>query len=101
MLKPENKEFVALTWRDPHGRSDGISVHEMPHCPIIVTTYGWLMRQDDAGISIAAEWCSDQTMRQYTFVLASLIDSIEVIIPLKKVRAARVKKTAELVIAEA
>lgn len=79
MLKPSGKPFVAVTWRDPHGtgKTSCLFEHELPHSCILITTYGWLMRQDDKGVSLVGEIIGDASMRDYTFVPAELIDTIE------------------------
>lgn len=82
MLKPEgDKQFVAVTWRDAHGtgKTASFSEHELPHAPARVTTYGWLMRQDDKGLSIVGEIFSDGSMRDYTFIMTEVLEGIEVI----------------------
>ncbi len=100
MLKPPGDiRFVAVTWRDAKGSaSQAYEVHEMPHGPILVTTYGFLMRQDAVGISLCSEWFEDSTMRQYTFILTENLVTIEDIhIPLvKRVRKVKVVPPASV-----
>ncbi len=79
MLRPEGKKFVACTWRDPHGtgKTQCYEMHELPHSSVGVTTYGWLVRQDERGVSIIGEVISDGTVRDYTFVPTELIEEVK------------------------
>ena len=79
MLKPTDKRFVCVTWRDPHGtgKASCLYEHELPHSTVQISTYGWLMREDDKGVSVVGEIIADGSMRDYTFVPKELIDSIE------------------------
>jgi hypothetical protein len=79
MQRVEGKKFVACTWRDPHGsgKENCLYDHELPHAPVVVTTYGWLARQDDKGVSLVGEVISDGTMRDYTFVPTELIEEVK------------------------
>lgn len=85
MLKPTGKSLVAVTWRDPHGtgKTSCLYEHELPHSCVLITTYGWLMRKDEKGVSLVGEIIGDASMRDYTFVPTELIDKIEEI-PLRK-----------------
>lgn len=91
MHRPPNKPFVAVTWRDPQGARGPFSEHEVPHAPIEITTYGWLIRRDDQGVSLASEYCADNSYREYTFVLTELIlETVEI-----AVKKARIRRTKE------
>jgi hypothetical protein len=80
--------LVALTWLDAHGSISPSEVHEIPHAPIKITTYGLLMRDDEAGVSVANEACHDGTYRGVTFVPRGMVVSVEPVIKRKA------KKTA-------
>ena len=79
MIKPVGKVLVAVTWRDPHGtgKTSCFYEHELPHSCVMITTYGWLMRKDEKGVSLVGEMIGDASMRDYTFVPTELIDAIE------------------------
>jgi len=97
MQRVEGKKFVACTWRDPHGsgKENCLYDHELPHAPVVVTTYGWLARQDDKGVSLVGEVISDGTMRDYTFVPTELIEEVkEIKIP--KANGHRGKKAPQV-----
>lgn len=80
--------LVALRWKDAHGTAvDACAIHEIPHAAIEITTYGLLLRQDEAGVSIASEECKDGTYRGITFVPASLVVEIRPVKPARKKKA--------------
>lgn len=81
-----DKRLVKVIWLDAHASSTtAYAEHEIPHSAIEIQTVGWLLRQDDAGISVANEYCADATYRGYTFVPTALIKSVEdVVKPAKK-----------------
>lgn len=87
-----SEPLVKLTWLDAHGVSGttALSLHEIPHGAIEITSYGLLLRQDDSGISIASEVCADGTYRGYTFVPAGMLLKVEPVIKVKKPRKKRV-----------
>jgi hypothetical protein len=63
------KDLVAVTWNDAHGSSTtAYAEHEIPHAAIAITTYGLLLREDTAGVTIASEHCADNTYRGVTFI---------------------------------
>lgn len=68
------KELVSVKWLDAHGTSiTAYAEHEIPHAAYEVTTYGLLLREDDSGVSVAAEVCSDNTYRGVTFIPKGMI----------------------------
>ena len=87
--------LVSVEWSDAHSVSGttAMSLHEIPHAAIAVTTYGLLLRQDEIGVTVANEVCADGTYRGITFVPASLLLRVEVVRGGKKVR----KPKAQLV----
>ena len=47
------------------------------HKPKAITTIGWLLRQDEVGVSIANEYYDeDSTYRGRTFIMASMVQSV-------------------------
>ena len=77
---PKDLPFVLVRWRDPW--SDAVTsvtlkdVHET-HKPELIVTAGWLLLQDEEGVSLACEYCADGSFRGRSFIIASLISSIE------------------------
>ena len=65
---------VCVTWTDAHGNAFAIyEAHELPHAPAIVRTYGVLLREDDAGVSIANEVFEGGNFRGVTFIPKGMI----------------------------
>lgn len=82
-----NKPLVICTWLDAHGTGIGaLREHELPHEALKIHTIGWLLRDDDKGVSLAAEYCEDGAWRGVTFVPRVLVESVRAV---KKVRAPR------------
>jgi len=72
------KPLVSVRWRDAHGTSTtAYAEHEIPHAAIEITTIGFLLRRDEAGVSIAGEYCADNTYRGVTFIPSGM--TIEVV----------------------
>lgn len=72
--------LVAVTWEDAHGSGAGAyELHEIPHAPILVTTYGLLLREDEAGVTLSNEHYADSTYRGVTFIPSKMITLISVI----------------------
>lgn len=91
-----DKRLVKAVWLDAHASStSAYSEHEIPHAAIEITTVGWLLKQDDAGVSLANEWCADSTYRGYTFIPQVLIKSVVDIVKPKKPRVKLPKQPPE------
>lgn len=87
------KDLVAVKWLDAHGSSTtAYAEHEIPHAAIEITTYGLLLREDDAGVTVAGEWCKDNTYRGVTFIPKGMMVEIHRI---AGTRVKRKKKKAE------
>lgn len=70
-LKPV---LVSVRWMDAHGTATAVyEPHELPHKALEIVTYGLLLRDDEAGISIASEDCGAGTYRGVTFVPRALV----------------------------
>lgn len=75
-----SKHSVAIVvWDDAHGSATkDVTEAELPHAPVTMTTLGWVLRDDDKGISIACERFAEDGVdyyRGHTFVPRSLICS--------------------------
>lgn len=80
-----NRPLVKVEWLDAHGTATTVhSVDDIPHAGIVVQSYGILLRQDDAGVSIASEVCDDDSYRGYTFVPAGMVRSVAPVISVRK-----------------
>lgn len=73
-----HKPFVAIRWADAHcisGASE-LSETELPHAAAMYTLYGFVLRRDDVGITVAAEISDNNTYRGISFVPAGMIESV-------------------------
>lgn len=72
--------YVIVVWDDAHGSATGVvTLKDIPHKPIVMQTMGWLLREDEKGISLANERCldeGDESYRGHTFIPRSLVKSI-------------------------
>jgi hypothetical protein len=65
---------VEVTWNDAHGNALGeFAQHEIPHAPYVWTTIGYLLREDDNGISLAAEVGETNNFRGVSFIPKAMI----------------------------
>lgn len=88
------KPLVICTWLDAHGTGIGaLREHELPHEALEIHTVGWVLRQDEKGISLAAEECEDGAWRGVTFVPQVLIKSVKPVLPPRRVRPAKTAAT--------
>jgi hypothetical protein len=75
------KPLMALvTWLDPSSTASG-EVHHIDdltaaHGPVTVTTMGWVLKDDDKGMSVACESLGGGSYRGFTFILKALIVSV-------------------------
>jgi len=58
-----------VVWEDAHGSStEEVTLQDPPHSPVVVISYGYLLRNDEAGITVASEYTSNNTYRSYSFI---------------------------------
>ena len=75
-----DKPLVKITWQDAHASTTvAYADHEIPHAAMEIQTVGWLLKEDEAGVSVANEFCSDATYRGYTFVPRGMIKSVQLL----------------------
>ena len=91
--------FSELTWIDAW--CDGVDdttpedVH-MKHKPLLMITRGWVLKNDEIGVSMFYERCLDPpSFRGRTFVPAAMVRSLEPY-PKPKPRRARLAKSPEI-----
>jgi hypothetical protein len=77
-MKLLDKAFVAVRWADAHsaGSTTEYSEHELPHRSAHYTTYGFLLRRDDTGLTLATEHSDESTYRGVCFVPAAMVVEI-------------------------
>lgn len=81
-----------MTWRDAHGRSEEVAEKDIKHEAEIYRTYGWIIKSDEVGVSIAPEWnINSNTWRDVTFVDRPMVVSEQLLsLSKKKVKKAPV-----------
>ncbi len=94
------KDFplIAVIWKDAHGSAlSAYAPHEIPHKPMVMTTYGLRIRSDEEGVTVANEECGDGTYRGITFIPHGMVLEEIVLIPVKKQRKKTRKKKEAVV----
>lgn len=81
MIKLIGKPFAAVAWNDAHCISGATEMaeHEIPHAPAIYTAYGFILRQDEVGITLANEVSGENTYRSINFIPAGMIVEVQVL----------------------
>ena len=72
-------DMIILEWKDAHTSTDEFSFTELHerHKPWTITTVGWLLQNDEVGVSLANELTGTDTYRGHTFVLKSMVVSVK------------------------
>lgn len=72
--------LVTVTWHDAQANATREYSKARDHAPVTMHTVGWLMDQDDVGVSVCCErfqedgqWC----YRGHTFVPQGMVVSVE------------------------
>jgi hypothetical protein len=73
-----DKPFIACAWSDAHCISGAteLAEHEIPHAAATYTAYGFVLRSDDVGITIATEVSEQGTYRSINFIPRKMIQSV-------------------------
>lgn len=74
-MKTPNKPFAVVEWNDAHGGgADEFREETIKHGPVVYYTWGWVLRSDEVGVTLAAEWCpEDATYRSTTFIPRGMV----------------------------
>lgn len=76
-------KLVEVEWQDAHADLVESSTREDLddfHHPLVMRTVGWLLRDDQDGVTVANEHCSaDQTYRGRTFIPRPLVNRVRII----------------------
>lgn len=78
--------LVKVVWDDAWGEAEESFFYKdthVKHHPVVMHTVGWLLIDDEKGISIACERCLDEGEENYrgrTFIPKSLVRSITPIV---------------------
>lgn len=85
MLQPD-KDFAVVVWMDATGTLDETTPRDIKHKPDPIYSYGFVLRSDEAGISLAHEWMLDDDYRTVTFIPRGMVKE-EIVLKLTKKRA--------------
>jgi hypothetical protein len=68
---------AVVTWNDAHVVHGDVMPNDIDHEPILLHTAGWLIRDDDVGITLAFEYADeDGELRTTTFIPRGMIVSV-------------------------
>lgn len=72
-MKHPNKTFAVVSWGDAHSTEDEVKETEIKHEPWTIKTYGWVLRSDAVGVTLAGEWVDGGTWRARTFIPRAMV----------------------------
>lgn len=74
-----NLPLVIVEWNDAWTNEMGVTVEDVraSHKPMVVHTIGWLLLDDEIGVSLANEHFDDGSYRGRTFILRSMVVKVE------------------------
>jgi hypothetical protein len=74
-MKHPDKPYGVTIWNDAHGdSSQDFFETDLQHSPQRYQTYGWILRSDTIGITMAAEFCtSDSSWRSTSFIPRGMV----------------------------
>lgn len=84
-MNTPGRPFGRVVWNDAHTSTDQYTELDIDHKPAEVHTYGYILRSDDVGVTVASEWMGDG-YRNVTFVPRGMVIREELL------RLARMKK---------
>ena len=66
--------FALVIWDDAVVSSGDVRTEEIGHKAVRYHSAGWILRQNEVGVSVAAEWAPDEgTWRGVTFIPSGLL----------------------------
>jgi hypothetical protein len=72
--------FVEVIWNDAWGTVNvDVTVDAVPHAPKVMTTRGWLLKEDEIGVSVATEKSTEDGIDHYrghTFIPKGMVSSL-------------------------
>lgn len=95
------RPLVCVTWIDAHKDQDEHAARDIPHEAAVCRVYGLLLKQDEAGVTLADEetWLRDNevTYRGRTFIPAPfIVGEVRVVVPaVRPLRVRRKRRTAQ------
>ena len=89
---------VVVEWNDAHGSATtDYEPGNLPHQPLIMSTFGLLLKHDEVGATISGEMSEDGSYRGVTFVPAGMIRTVRTILPAAVRRGTRKTMTGHSV----
>jgi hypothetical protein len=89
---PNELPFIAVKWGDAWGDAATTitpqNAHET-HKPEVITTFGFLVYENEKGIRLASEYCDDGSYRGTSFIPRGIVIDV---IPIKLSKARKPKK---------
>ena len=82
-----DKPLVIVHWLDAFCSDvTQMSEAEIPHTPMKMRTLGWLLREDEVGVTVANESTEDKEWRGVTFIPRGMLDRVATLTPPPKRR---------------
>jgi hypothetical protein len=75
-----------VTWNDAAGSATKVYEEKRDHQPTVMHTGGWIIKNDEAGISIACEWYLEEDQlewRGHTFIPRAMVISMAYVTKLR------------------
>lgn len=72
-MKHPERPFGVVVWGDAHSSEDEAKETDIQHRPWPVKTYGWILRSDEVGVTLASEWLEGGTWRGRTFIPREMV----------------------------
>lgn len=89
MNQHPSKKFGLVIWDDAVGNGSEVPEEEIVHAPMRFHLYGWIVRSDEKGVTIASEWRpADNFWRDRSFIPRAMVVE-EVVLALVKPRRRR------------
>lgn len=96
--KSPAKQFMLVIWDDAHADSTSeLSEDEITHEPSSFYSYGWMLKSDAKGISLAAEWNpNNNKWRGHMFIDRKMVvEVLEITLTKKRVKKVKAAATEE------
>ena len=88
MQFPKKRKFAFVLWNDAHSPT-ATAVYDLDtintvHGSMPIITSGWVLKQDEKGITLGAEYCGDNDYRGITHIPASMLVEVAFVTPPRK-----------------